>query len=269
MQTKTQRRISVSQLSTLRWTFEQDVLRYANYGFGSLGVWRRKIEDFGEAEAIDLLYKHKMSVSSVHWAGGFTGDGTSLKEAIEDAKSAIKLASRMEADCLILHPGARNGHTNSHAKRLLEIAMHELMPAAADYGVQLALEPMLCKAADRWTFLRRFDETLEFVDRFPSQYLGLVLDLFAISFDTSVLNQIDQIVNRISLVQLADRKSVSPETRISLGQGDAPVAQWLTCLQQCGYSGRYELEVHGQARNELEHFEVLDHAQVFFDQFII
>ena len=265
MQTKTQRRVSVSQLSTLRWSFDEDVLRFANYGFGSLGIWRRKIEDFGETEAIDLLYDHKMSVSSVHWAGGFTGDGATLKDAIDDAISAIKLSSRVEADCLILHPGSRNGHINSHAKRLFETALHELMPAAADFGVRLALEPMLCKASNRWTFFRRFDETLEFIDRFPSQYLGLVLDLFAIGFDARVLKKIETLVNRISLVQLADRNCSDPGTRLSLGHGDAPVAQWLARLEQSGYSGRYELEIHGQAQNELEHFRILDQAQLFFD----
>ena len=265
MQTKTQRRVSVSQLSTLRWSFDEDVLRFANYGFGSLGIWRRKIEDFGEPEAIDLLFDHKMSVSSVHWAGGFTGDGARLKDAIEDAISAIKLSSRVKADCLILHPGSRNGHINSHAKRLLESSLHELMPVAADYGVRLALEPMLCKFSDRWTFFRRFDETLEFIERFPSQYLGLVLDLFAIGFDAGVQEKIDTFVNRISLVQLADQNCKKPGTRLPLGHGDAPVAQWLAQLEQSGYSGRYELEIHGQARNDLEHFKVLDQAQLFFD----
>lgn len=265
MQTKTQRRVSVSQLSTLRWNFEEDVLRFASYGYGSLGIWRRKLEDFGSSEAIDLLYENKMSVSSVHWAGGFTGDGTTLKEAIDDAISAIELSSRVDAGCLILHPGSRNGHTNSHAKRLLEMALNELMPAAADYGVQLALEPMLFKASDRWTFFRRFDETVEFLNRFPSRYLGLVLDLFAIGFDDTVLDKIQSLVDRISLVQLADRKSSAPGIRMPLGQGDAPVAEWLAYLQNCGYSGQYELEIHGQAKNELEHFEILDRAQTFFD----
>jgi len=268
MQTKTQRRISVSQLSTLRWSFDEDVLRFANYGFGSLGIWRRKVEDFGEAEAIDLLYEHKMSVSSVHWAGGFTGDGISLKEAIDDAISAIELSSRVQADCLILHPGSRNGHTNSHAKRLLETAINELMPVAADYGVQLALEPMLFKASERWTFFRQFDETIEFINRFPSRYLGLVLDLFAIGFDKSVMEKIHTLVDRISLVQVADRNAAAPEIRLPLGYGDAPVAQWLAHLQQCGYSGRYELEIHGQAPSELEHFEILDQAQLFFDRLL-
>jgi len=265
MQTKTQRRISVSQLSTFRWRFDEDVLRFSNYGFESLGIWRRKLEDFGSPEAIDLLYDHKMSVSSVHGAGGFTGDGVSLKEAIDDAISAIQLASRVDAGCLILHPGPRNGHTNSHAKRLLTTALNELMPAAADYGVQLALEPMSFKAAGRWTFFRRFDETLELLSQFPSRYLGLVLDLFAIQFDRKVFQSLTSFADRISLVQLADRSSEQPETRLSLGQGDAPVANWLVELQNCGYAKQYELEVHGSFNDELEYFKLLDQAQLFFD----
>ena len=108
------RRISISELSTLRWSFYQDAIRYASLGFESIGVWRQKIDDFDQSAAIDLLFELNMQVSSLHWAGAFTGcDGKSFTEAIEDAEEAIQLARLLDADCLIVHPGSRNGHTHS------------------------------------------------------------------------------------------------------------------------------------------------------------
>ncbi|MDB4381179.1 sugar phosphate isomerase/epimerase, partial [Mariniblastus sp.] len=86
-------RVSICQFSTYRWSFYEDVIRYSTHGFETMGLWRQKIDDFGRSAGIDLLYENKMSVSSVHWAGGFTGDGRTFSDAIEDAIESIHLAS--------------------------------------------------------------------------------------------------------------------------------------------------------------------------------
>ena len=119
-------RVSICQFSTYRWSFYEDVIRYSTLGFESMGLWRQKIDDFGRSAAIDLLYENKMSVSSVHWAGGFTGDGRTFSDSIEDAIESIHLASQVDADCLIIHPGSRNGHTTSNATRLMKSALSQL-----------------------------------------------------------------------------------------------------------------------------------------------
>ena len=59
----TMRQISVSQLTTCQWTFEEDLLRYQALGYDSIGIWRRKIDDFGHRDAIDMLYDSSLSVS--------------------------------------------------------------------------------------------------------------------------------------------------------------------------------------------------------------
>ena len=93
--------LSVSEFSTYRWTFFQDVIKYSNTGYSSIGVWRTKVEDYGQAEAVDLIHEMKLNVSSVNWAGGFTGsDGRSFVEAIDDAVDAIRLTSSLQASCL-------------------------------------------------------------------------------------------------------------------------------------------------------------------------
>ncbi len=266
MQTDNMRRISVCQFSSFRWTFFEDVVRYATAGFDSIGVWRRKVEDFGTAAAIDLLYEMKMSVSSIHWAGGFTGDGQTFAEGIEDAIDAIQLASRMNAGCLILHPGARNGHTNSHAHRLFHSAIETLIPIAADYGVKLALEPIPGKRFTPWTFVENFDDTLALLQRYSRRRLGLVLDLHHVGFDPQVFEALERFADRIELVQVADRDlNDSHARRLPLGQGQVPIDAWLGKLQQFGFAGKFELEVHGPGIEGTDYFSLLQSTLAYFE----
>lgn len=266
MRTDNMRRISVCQCSSFRWTFLEDVVRYSTQGFQSIGLWRRKVEDIGAAAAIDLLYEMKMSVSSVHWAGGFTGDGQSFACSIEDAIEAIQLASRTNASCLILHPGSRNGHTTSHALRLFESAIKTLVPIAADYGVKLALEPIPGKRHTPFTFVEAFEDTLAILDRYSTRHLGLVLDLHHVGFDPQIFERLNQFVNRIELVQLADRNLTESHThRLPLGQGELPIDAWLSKLQQLGYAGQFELEVHGRGMEGIDYFSLLQATNEYFE----
>ena len=86
-------RISMNELTTYRWSFEEDVAQYARAGIEALAVWRHKLSDFGDERGIELIAESGLKVSSVLWAGGFTGsDGRSHKESVEDAHEAIRLA---------------------------------------------------------------------------------------------------------------------------------------------------------------------------------
>ena len=264
MRIQNNRRISICQFSTYKWTFNQDVLRYATYGFDSIGIWRRKLDDMDKAEAIDCVYNSKLSVSSIQWAGGFTGDGSNFADAIEDAIEAIELASQVGADCLILHPGSRNGHTTSHALRLFHSALDELVPIASDFGVKLALEPTLGQDAGVWTFFDSFQQSMETLDRYSPRHLGVVLDLFQIGFDSEIFNSLNEIKKRISLVQLADRKrDAEVAERLPLGEGDLPIEKWLRKLHQIGYSGKFEIELHGGAFKGRDYFDLLDQTDEY------
>ncbi len=146
-------RISMNELTTYRWSFEEDVQQYAKAGFDAIAVWRHKLSDFGEEKGAELIAESGLKVSSLLWAGGFTGsDGRSHKESVEDAHDAIRLASNLGADCLIVHSGPRAGHTHNQCARLLTNALKDLLPHADDTNLALALEPMHAQCAQEWTF---------------------------------------------------------------------------------------------------------------------
>lgn len=255
--------VSINQATTLRWNFFEDVVRYAALGLESIGIVRNKLDDEDPQDAIDWLFEMKMSVSSLSWIGGFTGsDGVSYTQAIDDAQDAIRQAAQLHAGCLILHPGAQNGHTFNHSRRLFRSALDELLPVAQDHGVRLAVEPMsLTDGYDR-TLFDGWRELLTIVDEYRSESLGLVLDLFHLGQDRSLLESLPRLVSRLALVQVADRRAgcVFRCQRRHWGEGQLPLQEWLKALRTCGYQGPYELELCGRDFTMATYRETIERA---------
>ena len=256
--------VSISQLSTSRWSFHQDILKYSALGCHSVGIWRNKVDEIGPQEAADFLFEMRMGVSSVHWCGGFTGStGISYVDALNDAIESVKLAGIVGAETLIVHPGARNGHTHRHSNRLLESALNAIIPVAADYGVRIALEPMQFAKHCPWTFLNGFQQTYSVLSNYDPADIGFVLDLFHMGSNFQMLPQLPDLLNRLALVQVSDRKRAGDFSgkRCPLGAGALPLRDWLLKLAEIGYHGHYEIETWGVASTPD------DYAKIISDDF--
>ena len=66
-------RLSINELTTYRWSFEEDVAAFQSAGVPAIGVWRQKLSDYGEAKGAELLVESGLAVSNLLGAGGFTG----------------------------------------------------------------------------------------------------------------------------------------------------------------------------------------------------
>ena len=252
------RDIAGSEFSTLRWNFQEDVVKYASHGINKIGVSRDKVSDFGIEAAVDLLFEMKMSVSSVNWAGGFTGsDGRSFIDAVEDAKEAIELAGAVGADCLVLHSGGMNGHTDRHAYRIFEHAIESLLPVAEDYGVRLALEPMCDAASLPWSIFNQITPSLDLVNAYDSPYLGLVVDLFHCGFSLPLVSKIQAVADKVFLIQIADRlKQACPHRRLP-GCGNVNLSYWLEALGTAGANCSVEFETFGVVNHSIDYMQRL------------
>lgn len=254
-------RVSINEVSTFRWSFWEDIARYATLGFRGIGVWRHKISDYCDHTVGDAIQSAGLHVSSLQWVGGFTGcDGLSFAEAIDDAHSAIRTAAILRAGCLIVHPGSHNGHTRKHAHRLLRAAMDELVPVAQDYGVRLALEPMPLGSGRAFTFFDRFQTALEFVSQYPQPHLGIVLDLYHFGDDGRLQREVLEHLERLALVQIADRDHAGPTEshRCLPGTGSLPLAHWIHTLDRADYRGFYEFEIVGGNSGGGDSYVLLD-----------
>jgi sugar phosphate isomerase/epimerase len=261
-------RVSMNELTTYRWSFEEDVRRYHAAGYDGIGVWREKLTDCGEENAIGLLAEMGLQVSTLSWAGGFTGsDGRSHVEAVEDALDAVRLAARLRADCLIVHSGARGGHTHSHVRRLFREALKQMLAAAESLDVTIALEPMHPGCAADWTFLNGLDEALDLIEAGNSSHLRLALDTYHMGHDRAILHRLEEIAQYVTVVQLGDARQTpqGEPNRCPLGKGIVPLNQFLATLLGAGFDGFFDIELVGEEIESADYNELLVHSRQAFE----
>lgn len=263
--------LSINEMTTYRWSFEEDVTRYQEAGIEAIGVWRQKLADYGEERGISLLAERGLQVSNVLWAGGFTGsDGHSYQESLADAREAMQLTAALGADCLVVYSGGRNGHTQNHARRLFASALDELLPLAEQLNVVLAVEPMHIGCAEEWTLLTSLDETMSLIHGIGSRRLKLVFDTYHLGFDPHVVETIEHIVPHIAVVHLGDGHC-PPEreqNRFCLGEGKLPLPEIVAALERAGYAGHYDVELMGEGVESCDYQQLLQGSKLAFERYL-
>ncbi len=262
---------SVNEVTTFRWPLEQDLREYREAGVEAIGIWRQKISDFDEAAGIELIADSQFAVSSLSWAGGFTGsDGRTHAESIQDGREAIRLACALRAGCLLIHTGARAGHTHNHARRLFRAALDKLLPLAEELSVTLAIEPMCSTCGTEWTFLGGAAEALQLVEAVDSNWFRMTLDTYHLAQQADVWDLLPRVAKHAALVQLGDSKRPAgqEQNRCLLGDGQLPVRQMVQALHRSGYRGCYELELLGEDVEATCYRQLLQRSKKTFDSWM-
>ena len=262
-------RLSMNEMTTYRWSFEQDLAHYQTAGIPAIGVWRQKLTDVAEPYGLQLLKDSGLRVSNLLWAGGFTGsDGRTYSESLKDAGDAIRLAHALQAGCLVVYSGGRNGHTQNHARRLFVSALQELLPLAAEYEVTLAVEPMHAGCAGECTFLNTIDNCLALLDSVGSPFLKLVFDTYHLGHDPDVIDRIRHLAGRIGVVHLGDSHAPPQrdQNRVRLGDGKLPLREIIAAIEDMGYEGDYDIELLGEEIEACDYEELLITSKQAFDE---
>jgi sugar phosphate isomerase/epimerase len=262
-------RLSINELTTFRWSFEEDLRQYQAAGISAIGVWRRKIADVGEDRAVELLAASNLAVSNMVWIGGFTGsDGIPFRDALEDGREAILLAARMQCPTIIVYSGGRAGHTINHARRLFQNALAELLPLAEEHGLKLALEMVHPHYAAEWSILTQVDDLLQMREKLSSPALGFALDTYHAGLQPGVLTRLADIAPHLSVVHLGDGREApeQEQTRTLLGEGLVPLRDIVQELTRLGYDGDYDVELLGPEIEKNNYHELLHHSKSVFER---
>lgn len=259
--------LSMSELTTFRWSFEEDVAHFKRAGYEAVGVWRQKLTEFGEEKGIDLLEESGLRVSNLLWCGGFTGsDGRSFRDGLEDARDAIQTAAHMRAGCLVVYTGARGGHTHNHARRLLKEALKELLPLAAEQGVTLALEPMHAEVTSECTFLNDLNDALALIESLNHPRLKLAFHTYHMGLCPAWKTNLAAVAPHIAVVHLGDGHPPQggEQVRTKLGDGVVPLAEIVAALGMAGFNGYYDVELIGTDVEPSGYLDLLDHSREAF-----
>jgi len=239
-------RISINEMTTYHWSLLEDVIGYQSAGIRGIGVWRRKLCDFGEERGIELLRESGLSVSSFSSAGGFTGsDGQTFREAMDDALDAVRQAAEMRAGCLVVVTGARTGHTLNHARQLVRDALRELGDAAGRLGLHIALQPVHRRPLAHWSFLTTLDMTLDMLSYCNHPRVGMVFDFFHTWREPGLCAQIPAMIPWIKIAALCDAHAPArcDDDRCLPGRGDLPLVDIVSALETHGFRGTYDVQI--------------------------
>ncbi|MGQ0637379.1 MAG: sugar phosphate isomerase/epimerase family protein [Planctomycetaceae bacterium] len=238
-------RISISEMTTYRWSFEEDVTGYRAAQVGGVGLWRRKLADFGEERAAELLHESGLAASSLSCAGGFTGsDGHTFRDAVGDALDALRVAAELRAGCLVVVTGARAGHTLNHARRLAVEALKALGEEGARLGVDVALQFARTSQAERWSFVSSLADALDLLEKCGNPQVGLACDLFSVGAEPGPGEIAADLAPRLKLAQLCDANFAA----LAAGEADSlarckNLGAVVHRLEQQGYRGWYEVQI--------------------------
>lgn len=261
------RSLAVNQTASYRWTLAEDLAGFARAGIAGIGLYRPKVEEVEEEEAIEMIRSSGLAVSSLSWVGGFTGsDGAKQEEALYDATEAIRFAAAVGAGTVGVISGGSGHHIVKHARRLLVDALKRLCDRAADIDMRLALHPLAAASASGQSILRTLDETLDVVEATRRPNLGFVFDLAQLGREADLTTRISQVASYVHVVRLSDRPLRA--TRCRLFGGPLPMAATVRAFVEAGYDGPFEFDLWtGSEAGVTDYDDVLSACRSRFESF--
>jgi len=261
-------KLSVSEITTKNWTFEQDVRGYAAAGLDGMGLWRDKLDRYGEERGIELLQEVGLPVANVVDAGYFPRKTRSQTELqIQDTIEAIRLTSRLGCDCLLIVSGEVGSffRTREEAVDIIVGALRRLAPIADEHGVNLALEP-IHPMYTGYTFLHTIADTREVLERVDHPRVGLFFDTYHLWQEEDLLAQIESVAGKIFGVHVSDWREPprSPSDRALPGTGIMPLKEILQAIERTGYEGFYDIELFSEELWQWDYFLLLEECKRTF-----
>lgn len=245
-------RFAVSQFTTMPWSFEEDLDRYAALGVEELELCEEKLERGREIEQLGLLEVYGMRPSSVQPAvrtlfpSRMQPEPREIGERIERFKSTVELVAPFAPGAaFVCNTGPAPG---GNVEAVIETTIREyraLAEFAAGYGVRVALEPLspllMNVESAIWTVGQAM-RVIEGVGR--RENFGLCLDLWNVWQGAAVEDEIFRAGERIFCVHVSDwRTPRSFEDRAVIGRGEIPFPPLLQAIHRSGFDGPYTLEI--------------------------
>jgi sugar phosphate isomerase/epimerase len=250
--TTSQPRVSVSQVTTFRSSFADDLRDYADAGLDGIGVWELKLPEGGDAEALEL----------------FEASGLESAAAVPNVPSILPLpllggpvdpAERVDALCASIHRLARfspsgivcltgtgSGLDPDDARATVVDGLRTLAAEAASAGTTVALEPYQRDGGEQWTIASTIPEAVELIrEAGDSRALGIQFDVWHLWNTPTLADDIERHVRRFAGVHVSDYRDPTRgwADRALPGHGVADVSRVLALLDDAGWDGLYDVEI--------------------------
>jgi sugar phosphate isomerase/epimerase len=249
-------RVSLNQISVNRWSLPEAVEGCARHGLGWIGLWRDKVNAFGAGRSARLLRDSGVRASSL-CRGGFFAAATQAEKRRrgEDNRRAVDEAFTVGADLLVLVCGPPVGGDLDGARETVAEGIADLAPYASQAGVRLGIEPLHPMFAGDRSVVVTLAEANDIAARFPSDQVGVVVDVYHVWWDPRVYQEIARAGERTAGFHVSDWIVPLPDPLLGrglMGDGIIELRRLRAAVEDAGYRGPIEVEIFNQALWDLD-----------------
>lgn len=241
----------VSQFSTMPWTFDEDVERYAKLGVQAIEIVEDKLDPARFEQQMRSVAEVGLSISAIQpsvrtfFGSRMVPEPRRMEDRVARLRSSIeRLAPFAPGAPFITNVGAHPAGNMDEAMLTVTRELKALAPHAADHGVRLAIEPLNPTSVNVESAIWTVEQALAIIEATGRDEVGLCLDYWNVWQNADILDQIVRAGTRIFTVQASDwRIPRSFGDRIVPGDGVIPLAALMRATRDSGFDGAYVLEI--------------------------
>jgi sugar phosphate isomerase/epimerase len=246
-------RLSLSEISTVGASFEEDVRAYAAAGFDAIGIWEFKLPPDDDANRA-LLAEHRLEVANcVPAIPSFFPLGIpslegpdDLEERIDGLCASVRRLAGYAPESVVCLSGPLAGREAADARRHLVGGLQRLAGAAREADVPLAFEPVHRSQRDAVSFVNSIEDAFLILSEAGLDDVGLMFDLYHVWDDPAVWDTIARAAYRIAGVHVCDWPADPSRTDRELpGHGVSGTRELVDALVLSGFAGSLDVEIFG------------------------
>lgn len=236
--------LSVNALSSINWSFEQDLALWQELGVHHAGLLISKLADDIDGKLAQLLDAGIRPTTIV--CGSFDLRTPESWDKTRDALHGIvDSVAAVDRACSVYFTTGRT--TGAPWDEMLDIFTEAVTPCvehARHRGIALAFEPSLRTDV---SFVHTLRDAIDVAERTG---LGLIADFGNCWMERGLAETLIRAGSKIILTQIGDvtiggSGIPGPGGRVPIGDGELPVRRLLQNIVDSGYQGLFDLEVLG------------------------
>jgi sugar phosphate isomerase/epimerase len=239
-------KLSLSEISTIGASFEDDVAAYAEARFDGIGIWEFKLPPDDKAN-IALLREAGLEVANcVPAVPSFfplrlpgTGGPPDPQERIEAMCASVRRLARYKPESIVFFtgPGDSPGEWNLVVEGLKKVAA-----AARRSRVRIGLEPAHPALHDTVSFVNSISMALDLLDVADVPEIGLMADTYSLWNESP--EELALVADRVTGLHVADVPLEPDRTdRVLPGDGGRRSAVLVRALVEAGWDGFLDVEI--------------------------
>jgi sugar phosphate isomerase/epimerase len=242
-------RVSLSAISSFKWTLDQDLDFYERARITSIGASLAKLEAAGIEDGARRLHDAGVRVTNLIGLGPFHLDRPEQWVTQRDRiRRAVDAAEAVRAECMILTTGPAGQLPWDDAADALATALDPVIEDARTRGIPFGLEHTNSLRADVG-FIHSLKDCVDVARRLG---IGVCVETNACWAERGLADTIREGVETFRIVQVSDYAigtHCTPDRRVP-GDGDIPFERILGQILAAGYDGAFDLELIGPKIDE-------------------